>query len=124
MQIDGHDAFFGLSTFVNGKIPVIVLNNNKSISLVRKRFTVLHELGHLLLALDHLGDKSKERACDHFAGAMLLPVDSFKKIFGSHRVNGMNNIVQVARMTGFDYLGGTNGRSPGTTGCSLTIIII
>jgi transcriptional regulator with XRE-family HTH domain len=41
--------FDGLATIINGKYPVVVLN--KTFSVERKRFTLLHELGHLLLEL-------------------------------------------------------------------------
>jgi transcriptional regulator with XRE-family HTH domain len=49
MEIDAPEEFDGLSTFV-GDIPVVVINKNYSIE--RKRFTALHELGHLVLSID------------------------------------------------------------------------
>ena len=48
LEIDASDSFDGLSSMVNDEYPVIVLN--KSFSSERKRFTALHELGHLVLS--------------------------------------------------------------------------
>lgn len=87
LQFDAHDAFSGLSTYINKRYPVIVLNDNNDIQLARRRFTALHELGHLLMNLDGFDKKEKERLCDTFAGAMLLPADVFNIEFGGKRQN-------------------------------------
>jgi Zn-dependent peptidase ImmA (M78 family)/DNA-binding XRE family transcriptional regulator len=75
----------GLSTFVNGGLPVIVLNSNKLKYRDRKRFTVLHELAHLLLPLDGFDEKRVEKYCHAFAGALLLPKKSAFKELGEKR---------------------------------------
>jgi Zn-dependent peptidase ImmA (M78 family) len=62
--------------------PFIVLNNNHALSDDRKRFTALHELGHMLLPSHTLDE---EKACDRFAGAFLFPKDSVIKEFGEKR---------------------------------------
>ena len=50
-------------------IPMIVINANHAGE--RQRFTLAHELGHLIL---HAGEGVDiERACDRFAGALLVP---------------------------------------------------
>ena len=86
MEIPSEDSFDGLSAWANNKqIPVIVLNSAKLKSLDRKRFTALHELGHLLLNLDGLSEKEKEKYCHYFAGAMLLPEATLVKEVGSKR---------------------------------------
>ncbi len=65
-------SFDGLSVFVNDKFPAIVVNKNYEME--RKRFTLFHELGHLLLNIDNkFTDKEQEKICDQFAGAVLLP---------------------------------------------------
>ena len=64
---------------------MIVLNRNRTAD--RKRLTALHELGHLVLRF-HDGlfdDKTKERLCHRFAGAMLIPEQQFTEAFGGHR---------------------------------------
>jgi len=74
--------FSGMSTWIEGNIPVIVLS---TMPIDRTRFTTLHELGHLILEIEHLDEKLQERICDRFAGAMLIPADSLKKELGEHR---------------------------------------
>lgn len=84
VQVDVEDSFDGLSTWVNGQIPVIVIN--KRMDVLRRRFTALHELGHLLLNFGTGADHGlKEKACNRFAGAMLLPGKTFKAEFGAYR---------------------------------------
>jgi len=82
IEIDAPDAFDGLSTFV-GNIPVVVVNKNYTIE--RKRFTALHELGHLVLNIEEGADK--EKICHAFAGALLLPDDCLEKTIGEKRNN-------------------------------------
>ena len=51
----------------------------------RQRFTLAHELGHLLLA-DRLSETlDHEKACNRFAGAFLFPDVSVKKYLGAKR---------------------------------------
>lgn len=50
-------SFSGMSTVIEEKIGVIVFNNTTEIPLVRKRFTMLHELGHLFLDLSSFNEK-------------------------------------------------------------------
>ena len=82
IEMDAPEAFDGLSTFV-GDIPVIVINKNYAIE--RKRFTALHELGHLVLTIEKGADK--ERICHAFAGSLLLPDDCLEKLIGDKRNN-------------------------------------
>lgn len=82
IEIDADEAFDGLSAFV-GEIPVIVVNKNFTVE--RKRFTALHELGHLVLTIDV--DADEEKICHAFAGALLLPDDCLKKLLGDKRSN-------------------------------------
>jgi Zn-dependent peptidase ImmA (M78 family) len=69
-------AVAGLTCFVNyktAKIPVIVVNTE--ITGERQRFTLAHELGHLVLQ-EVETTKENEKNCDKFAGAFLMP-DNF-----------------------------------------------
>lgn len=76
--------FDGLCTFVNNEIPVLVVNDH--IDVLRKRFTILHELGHLLLVFpEHISEQVKEKACNRFAGALLLPAAVLEEEIGTHR---------------------------------------
>ena len=85
-EVEENELFDGMSTWVNG-IPVIVIN--KDMNIVRKRFTALHELAHLVLEFseDIVNEKEKERLCHNFAGAFLLPKEPFLKEFGGKRSN-------------------------------------
>jgi len=86
MEIECEDGFDGLSAWANNKqVPVIVLNSSKLKSFDRKRFTALHELGHLVLNLEGLTDKQKEKYCHYFAAAMLLPLETLLKEVGKKR---------------------------------------
>lgn len=78
-------AFSGMSTIIGDVIGVIVYNDHEDIPLVRKRFTVLHELGHLFMDLSKFDEKQGERLCDSFAGSMLLPGEKLKEYFGGKR---------------------------------------
>jgi Zn-dependent peptidase ImmA (M78 family)/DNA-binding XRE family transcriptional regulator len=77
------NLFDGLATVVDEKYYVIVIN--KSMPIERKRFTILHELGHLLLNLNHLSEKEQESFCHTFASEMLLAQRNVLVEFGEKR---------------------------------------
>lgn len=83
LQIDTDKDFDGLSAWVKN-IPLIVVN--KKLDLVRKRFTVLHELAHLLFNFSNaIENKDVEKLCHSFAGAFLIPENIIKREFGDKR---------------------------------------
>jgi Zn-dependent peptidase ImmA (M78 family) len=55
--------------------------------LLRKRFTIAHELGHLLLNTHGADRKTKEKLCHSFAGAFLLPEKVIRAELGNRRRN-------------------------------------
>lgn len=62
------DGFDGVSEIVNG-FPFICISSD--MNYYRQRFTLAHELGHLLL---EIGDQeNEEKICDAFASSLLLP---------------------------------------------------
>ena len=84
MEIDAPESFDGLSSMVNDLYPVIVLN--KSFPSERKRFTALHELGHLILNFDgSVSEKVEETLCNLFANEMLILESMFRRIVGDSR---------------------------------------
>jgi Zn-dependent peptidase ImmA (M78 family) len=84
IELDANLEFDGLSGWANNKIPLIVVNKNFPIE--RKRLTALHELGHLVLTFaDGLEHKIKENLCHRFAGAMLMPKETFLLELGGPR---------------------------------------
>jgi len=86
VEIDADILFDGLQTKVNTNIPVIAYNKNIADKLDRVRFTLLHELGHLLLKFDpQLSENQRDKLCHQFAGAMLLPAQPLREEMGEHR---------------------------------------
>ena len=84
VEVDEPMEFDGLSAFVGNKVPVIVVNQNFPVE--RKRFTLLHELGHLLLTFSCIfTDKEIENLCNRFAGAVLIPGDKLISELGQSR---------------------------------------
>jgi len=82
---DVDENFDGLACFVNDKYPIIVVNGNFPVE--RKRFTLLHELGHLLLNLPDCEIKEEEQLCNKFASEFLLPKKIIIEEFGGKRKN-------------------------------------
>ena len=63
LEIEAPAKFDGLSTIINEKHPIIVLN--KDFSSERKRFTAFHELGHIVLQFDDsIEEKEQESLCN------------------------------------------------------------
>jgi Zn-dependent peptidase ImmA (M78 family)/transcriptional regulator with XRE-family HTH domain len=85
IEISAEDnKFDGLSSYIDNKYPVIVINDGMNTE--RKRFTLLHELGHLLLDFkDDITEKDQEHLCNAFAGNMLLPSKVLSGDFGVKR---------------------------------------
>lgn len=96
---DVDDTFDGLATFVNDKFPVVVVNGNFPVE--RKRFTLLHELGHLLLNLPECNIKEEESFCNKFAAEFLFPINSVVKEFGVKRDSiSLNELIEVQKKYG------------------------
>ena len=86
IEIEAGDGFDGMQTIVNKKFPVIAINTSRVKKGDRKRFTVLHELGHLVLPIKKdLSEKQKEILCHQFAGSMLFHESAIKKELGIKR---------------------------------------
>jgi Zn-dependent peptidase ImmA (M78 family)/DNA-binding XRE family transcriptional regulator len=81
-NVDVQAKFDGLQATVAGK-PVIVVSANWPGD--RQRFTLAHELGHLLLH-ERLGEGlDEEKACHRFASALLLPASAMRQQLGAKR---------------------------------------
>jgi len=81
-DVDVSGKVDGLAASVNGT-PVIVISKNWPGD--RQRFTLAHELGHLLMRDRLAASLDEEKACDRFAGAFLLPLKSVIQHLGEHR---------------------------------------
>jgi len=64
-------------------VPVIVVNQGHNGE--RQRFTLAHELAHLVLRFSGLSDAEQEKAADRFAGAFLMAKDMVLRLLGPHR---------------------------------------
>ncbi len=64
-------------------IPVIVVNEHHNGE--RQRFTLAHELAHLVLRFSGLSDDEQEKAADRFAGAFLMAKEMMFRLMGEHR---------------------------------------
>lgn len=78
-------------------IPVIVVR--KGDWGERKRFTLAHELGHLVLEL--APDVDAEKAAHRFAGAFLMPAEALWREVGKHRTSvSLGELVQIKLLFG------------------------
>ncbi len=78
-EVDEQAKFDGLQAKIAGT-PVIVVSANWSGD--RQRFTLAHELGHLILHGRLAAEVNEERACNRFAGAFLLPATEIRQQLG------------------------------------------
>ena len=81
-RYDGHKHFNGLSAQVNNS-PVIVVG--KTWPGDRQRFTLCHELGHLILKGRLDPNLNEEKSCHRFAGAFLVPKSKVYELLGNKR---------------------------------------
>ena len=80
---DESRSFDGLATIIDDKYHIIVIA--KAMPIERKRFTLLHELGHLLLPIGALEEKQQEKFCNIFASETLLSETNAITEFGNSR---------------------------------------
>ena len=73
----------GLSLRLPGLPPIIVLNRH--LPADRMRFTLAHELGHLIMHLIPSPDMEKE--ANAFASGLLLPADDLRPYFRGRRID-------------------------------------
>jgi Zn-dependent peptidase ImmA (M78 family) len=83
IPFNGDGKFDGLSAMANDK-PVIVVGG-KDWPGDRQRFTLAHELGHLVLKGRLIKGLDEEKACHRFAAAFLVPMDIVFETLGKAR---------------------------------------
>ncbi|GAA3961712.1 XRE family transcriptional regulator [Allohahella marinimesophila] len=81
-DVDSGAKFDGLQASVAGQ-PVVVVSSTWPGD--RQRFTLAHELGHLLLSDRLASEIDEEKACNRFASALLLPAASVRQHLGEKR---------------------------------------
>lgn len=97
IEIDSHPDFDGVSGIIDGKYYFIAVNRDYYPE--RKRFTLAHELGHLVLNINP--ELDKEKICHSFANEFLLPSEVFKAIMGDKRHDiSLNELRAIQRAYG------------------------
>ena len=102
------DNVDGVSTYINSRTPIIIINTRKNKTTERKRFTALHELAHLTMKFKPMSDDEfqayqnslpqfpykvtlkypdTERLCNSFASTMLLPQECVFRRIGTSRAD-------------------------------------
>lgn len=95
-------GFDGVSGIVNDKEFVVVLNKMQT-HVERRRFTCMHELGHLLYDgrfSSELTQRQKERLCDAFASEMLLPTVILQHYFSPGEKISLSELRQLQLVYG------------------------
>jgi Zn-dependent peptidase ImmA (M78 family)/DNA-binding XRE family transcriptional regulator len=80
--VEVDNKFDGLAGDIEGT-PVIVVSTHQPGD--RQRFTLAHELGHLVLHGRLPENLDEEKSCNHFAGALLLPKKAITEHLGEKR---------------------------------------
>lgn len=84
IEVAEDDSFEGLSGYANDNIPLIVINSR--LDNEHKRFTLLHELGHLVMEFDDkVSAREIENLCNIFASELLLPSSVLIARLGKNR---------------------------------------
>jgi Zn-dependent peptidase ImmA (M78 family) len=86
VQLKTHEKFDGLCARVNGGEDVVIVTNSSRPG-ERQRFSMAHELGHIVMRLpDDIDPKKEENLCHRFAGALLFPKEQVIQNFGKTRI--------------------------------------
>ena len=103
LLIDDVEALDGMAVFTSGGIPVVVVNKMGK-PIERLRFTIIHELAHLLLDLSILEDNDKlvEEWCHFFSSCFLLPAKMLLKMIGGEKRNYIyiNELIKIKEYYG------------------------
>jgi Zn-dependent peptidase ImmA (M78 family)/DNA-binding XRE family transcriptional regulator len=79
---DGGGRFDGLVACANGHTVIVVGSGAPG---DRQRFTLAHELGHLVLRGRLAPGLDLEQACNRFAGAFIVPAEEARRVLGTSR---------------------------------------
>ena len=89
-EVNATSAFHGMAAEIKEKkeAALIVINKHPDIDIVRRRFTALHELAHIVLDIsEEIAEKEKEKFCHYFASVLLIPSKVLEKELGGKRQN-------------------------------------
>ena len=101
---------FGLSVNKEDGGPAIIVNNNESISVERKIFTIAHELGHLILHRNSFNgevseeNEIEEKQANDFAAELLMPEKAFEKQWELHSgISWVEAVLQIKQYFRVSY---------------------
>ena len=93
-EIHEIEKFDGVSFITDKGFPVIIVNKNFSND--RKRFTIAHELGHILLHNENLypisSYRDKEKEANIFASEFLMPEDEIKNSLRQLKMSDLGDL--------------------------------
>ncbi len=93
-EIDDDEKFDGVSFISDKGFPIIIVNKNFSND--RKRFTIAHELGHVLMHNENnfpiSSFRDKEKEANQFASEFLMPEKSIKNTLRNLRLNDLGEL--------------------------------
>lgn len=103
-KLDGDlDGFSAYANEDGIESPLVVVG--KTEDLPRKRMTCVHEMAHVVLPLPD-DEKLEEEIAKRFAGAFLLPEETFKEAFGTFRHRfGVSELIELKARFGVSILG-------------------
>jgi Zn-dependent peptidase ImmA (M78 family)/DNA-binding XRE family transcriptional regulator len=79
--VEGDDDFDACTFLYDGETPAIAVNENRPAD--RQRFSLAHELGHIMMRVEEGVDE--EKAAHRFAGAFLVPAEAARMELGTVR---------------------------------------
>ena len=91
-------GFSGNSGIVNGRFYIAV---NTTMPAERQRFTLVHELAHLVFLFND--DEDEEKRVDGIAGAFLLPERDIKRELGPKRTNIISDLAIIQKEYGVSF---------------------
>lgn len=102
--IEDSDSFDGFAGFSKNNIPVVVINTSNR-SIERIRFTIIHELAHILLSFVDsvtLDKKILEEYCHYFSSCFLLPEKSLITRIGGNKRSyiSINELIHIKEQFG------------------------
>jgi len=77
------DGISAKATNDSGEVIAAAVVSRDGVAGERQRFSLMHEVGHLVL--DVADDLDEEKAAHRFAGAFLAPAEQLRKEIGEHR---------------------------------------
>lgn len=94
VEFESHDKFDGVSFLSDLSTPVIILNSRMEND--RKRFTLAHELGHIIMHFEFPVSeyRDKETEANRFASEFLMPAKYIKQSLFNLRPSSLGSLKQ------------------------------